>query len=113
MTRWALLFGAIVTEVAATLSLKAALDHPAFYVVVATGYVSAFGLLAAVLRAGMALGIAYGIWAASGVAATAVASAVLFGEPLAPLTWLGLVVIVIGVLVVELGSQRARDTEVR
>lgn len=105
--RWWLLAGAVVSEVAATVSLKGALDHPALYVVVVTGYTAAFGFLAGVLRAGMGLGVAYGIWAATGVAATAVMSTLLFDEPFTPVMALGLGVIVIGVLTVELGSQRA------
>lgn len=99
--------GAIVSEVTATLSLKGALDHSALYVVVAVGYTAAFAFLAGVLRAGMGLGVAYGIWAAAGVAATAVMSALLFDEPFTPVMGLGLGVIILGVLAVELGSQSA------
>jgi small multidrug resistance pump len=47
--------------------LKAALDNPVFFVVVVAGYAASFGFLAAVLRKGLGLGVAYGIWAASGV----------------------------------------------
>lgn len=47
-----------------------------------TGYVGAFVLLSATLRTGMALGVAYGIWAAAGVALTAVLGRILFKEAL-------------------------------
>lgn len=67
MTTWLLLAAAILCEVAATLSLKGALDRPALYVVVVAGYMASFTLLAAVLRRGMGLGVAYGIWSACGV----------------------------------------------
>lgn len=107
MTAWFLLAAAITVEVTASLSLKAALDAPAFYVVVVAGYVASFVLLGLVLRAGMPLGVAYGIWGAVGVAATAVLAAVLFGEPLTPVMFGGLGLIIAGVLCVELGSQRA------
>ena len=63
MIAWLLLLGAILAEVTATLSLRGALDQPALYAVVVLGYASSFGLLALVLRRGMALGVAYGIWA--------------------------------------------------
>ena len=109
MKKWMLLAGAIATEVTASLSLKAALDHPAFYAVVVVGYIAAFVFLSFVLREGLALGVAYGIWGALGVALTAVLSAVVFGEPLTIVMGLGLVLIIFGVLVVELGSQRAHD----
>jgi small multidrug resistance pump len=72
MTTWLLLACAIASEVTASLSLKGALDRPALYVVVVIGYVVSFVLLAVVLRRGMALGVAYGVWGALGVASTAV-----------------------------------------
>ena len=99
-----LLFGAIVTEVTATLSLRASQDHAAWLVVVVAGYVTAFALLTLVLRAGMPVGVAYGIWGALGTAATAVLAAVLFGDPF---TWpivSGIGLIIAGVLLVEIGS---------
>lgn len=51
----------------------------------------------------MALGVAYGIWAA-GVALTAVASRALFGEPLAKVMGASMCLIAVGVLCIELGS---------
>jgi small multidrug resistance pump len=105
--RWLLLGGAILTEVTAALALQAAVDAPGWYALVVAGYLAAFGFLTRVLKAGMAVGVAYGIWGASGVALTAVGATVLFGQPLTGLMILGLVLIVAGVLLVELGSQRA------
>lgn len=105
--QWTALGLAIVVEVAATLSLKAALEAPAWYVVVVLGYASAFALLAWCLRLGMPIGVAYGVWGAIGVAATAVLAAVFFGEPLTPLMGFGIVLISGGVLLVESGSSKA------
>jgi small multidrug resistance pump len=99
-----LLSGAIASEVAATLALRASQDHMMWLVLVVAGYLGAFALLTAVLRAGMAVGVAYGIWGASGTAATAVLAAALFGDPF---TWpiaAGIGLIIAGVLLVELGS---------
>lgn len=110
MTTWLLLAAAILSEVTATLSLRGALDHPALYLVVVAGYALTFALLAQVLRRGMGLGVAYGIWGASGVVLTAGASALLFGEALTVLKVSGILLIAAGVVVVELGSQRARRT---
>jgi small multidrug resistance pump len=107
VTKWLLLTAAILCEVTATLSLKGALDHPALYVVVAVGYLASFTLLALVLRKGMALGVAYGVWAALGVATTAVMASLIFDEALTALMGFGIVLIMAGVLTVELGSQRA------
>ena len=105
MIAWLLLLGAILAEVTATLSLRGALDQPALYAVVVLGYASSFGLLALVLRRGMALG------AACGVVLTAVLSAVLFGEVFTALKTTGIVLIAAGVAVVELGAQRARRAQ--
>ncbi len=107
MTTWLLLLGAIASEVTGSLALKGALDLPWLYVVVAVGYVASFVLLSAVLRRGMPLGVAYGIWGALGVASTAVMSALLFDETITPVMGLGMVLVIVGVLVVELGSHVA------
>lgn len=105
--RWLLLGGAIALEVTASLSLKAALEAPTLYVVVVLGYAGAFAGLGGALRAGMPLGVAYGIWGATGVALTAALSTALFGEPFTPLMGAGIALIIGGVLLVELGSQAA------
>jgi small multidrug resistance pump len=112
VNRWLLLLGAITTEVTATLSLKGALDHAALYAVVVVGYTASFLFLAAVLATGMPLGVAYGIWGAFGVAATAVLSAVIFDETLTGVMILGMGLVIVGVLVVELGSHVATKQEI-
>ena len=109
MTKWLLLAAAILSEVTASLSLKGALDHRALYLVVAIGYVASFVLLSYVLRHGMALGVAYGIWGALGVALTAVMSTLLYDEVFTGLMAVGIALVVAGVLAVELGAHRARD----
>lgn len=108
---WLLLAGAIGSEVTSSLSLKAAIDRPGWYAVVVVGFLAAFTFLALALREGMALGVAYGIWGALGVALTAVLGAVLFGEPLTALMGAGIVLIMGGVVTIELGSQRAAARE--
>jgi small multidrug resistance pump len=98
---------AICLEVGATLSLKVAIARGARWLAVALlGYVGAFAALASVLAQGAPLGIVYGIWAACGVAATAVASRWLFNERLSPLSVTGIGLIAVGVLVIELGATR-------
>jgi len=57
----------------------------------------------------MPVGVAYGIWAAIGVVLTAVMGTVLFGELLGPVQIVGIGAIVVGVLLVELGSHK-RET---
>jgi small multidrug resistance pump len=110
---WLLLAGAIVSEVTASLSLKAAMENPVLYVVVGAGFIIAFVFLGAVLKAGMALGVAYGVWGALGVVLTAVFGAVLYGEPLTALMGVGIALIIAGVVTIEMGAERAaaRETE--
>ena len=109
MTKWFLLLGAILTEVTGSLSLKAALDTPILYVPVIIGFVAAFLLLTAVLRRGMAVGVAYGVWAALGVVLTSVLSALIYGEPFTAVMAVGIAFIMAGVLLVEIGSQAAHQ----
>ncbi|BBY76927.1 DMT family transporter [Mycolicibacterium parafortuitum] len=105
MIGYLLLVAAIVSEVAGTLALRvAARGGVSFYAVVVVGYMLAFTLLWGTLRHGIPLGVAYGIWAAAGVALTAVMSRVLFGEPLTRTMLGGIALIAVGVLLVELGA---------
>ena len=71
---------------------------------VAIGYLAAFAFLSHTLSAGMGLGVAYGIWAASGVALTAILSKLLFDEPFTWIMAAGIALVVGGVLLVELGA---------
>ena len=85
------LIAAIISEVTATLSLRMA-------------YLAAFAFLTLALDAGLTIGVAYGIWTACGVALTAIASRILFREPLTKLMIVGIGLIAAGVLLIELGA---------
>ncbi len=108
MRKWLLLSATIVSEVTGSLALSAAQQQPAWYALTIAGYVGSFWLLGLVLRAGMPLGVAYGIWSACGVALTALGGAVLFADPLTRTMLAGMALIVVGVLLVQVGSERAR-----
>ena len=102
---WLFLAGAIIAEVSGTLALRmAALGGRGWFAVVGVGYVLAFTLLALALGAGMALGVAYGIWAAAGVALTALLGRLLFGEPFTWVMGVGVALIMGGVLLIEVGA---------
>jgi small multidrug resistance pump len=110
MRKWALLSGAILTEVTGTLSLRAFQDQRLWLILVVAGYVASFFLLTRVLRAGVPVGVAYGIWGASGTAITAVMASLIFDDPF---TWpivAGIGLIIVGVLMVELGSRPAVES---
>ncbi|MBM2616160.1 QacE family quaternary ammonium compound efflux SMR transporter [Actinoplanes sp. LDG1-06] len=111
--RWAALAAAILSEVSASLALRAAVDHPAWYTLVVAGYSLSFVFVSIVLRLGMPIGVAYGIWAALGVALTALAAAALFDDPLTWVMGLGFTAIIGGVLLIELGSHPHRPGPAR
>ena len=106
MTVWALLLAAIVLEVTGTLSLRASegFEKWVWTIPVAIGYVASFALLAMVLKRGMPVGVAYGVWAGIGVAATAVLGRFLFQDPFTWVMAAGIVLIAAGVWLLESGA---------
>jgi small multidrug resistance pump len=100
------LLGAIAAEVVATLSLRASdgFSQKWLVLVLVVGYVTAFVLLSQSLERGVPLGLAYGIWAAVGIAAVAILSIPLFGESITAIQGFGLALIILGVLALELGT---------
>jgi len=110
MRKWALLSGAILTEVTGTLALRAFQDQRLWLILVVAGYVASFFLLTRVLRAGVPVGVAYGIWGASGTAITAVSASLIFGDPFTWPIMVGIGLIIAGVLLVEFGSRPAVES---
>lgn len=102
---WLLLAAAILLEVAATLSLRASegLKRKRWIAPVAIFYIAAFALFTGALAQGMPAGIAYGIWAACGVALTASGARAFLKEPLTRRMAWGIGLVAVGVLVIELG----------
>ncbi|GHD05582.1 cation transporter [Zhihengliuella salsuginis] len=105
---WVFLAAAVVLEVGGTMSLRAA-THASrwWYLGVGLCYAGAFVLLTLALANSMPLGVAYGVWAASGVALTAVLSRLIFKEPLTLMMTVGIVMICGGVLLIEQGAVHA------
>jgi small multidrug resistance pump len=104
---WLYLAGAIAGEVVATSMLRAASEpgaHWTWWIGVVSGYLSAFGLLYASMSSGMPLSIAYAIWAGLGVAATAMVAWLIFHEQQSLWSLAGIAVVVVGVVMIELGS---------
>lgn len=98
---------AIVSEVAATVSLRLSegLSRPVPSIVVVAGYVAAFLLLSRALVAGIPLGVAYGIWAAAGVALVALIGWAFLGDGLTLVQIGGIALVIGGVLALELGAE--------
>ncbi|MFB7501626.1 DMT family transporter [Streptomyces sp. NPDC056161] len=100
-----LLSGAIAAEVAATTAMKYSdgFSKPGPALLTALGYVVSFVLLARTLKT-LSIGTAYAIWSGVGTATMAVLGLLLFGEGLNALKIAGLVLIVGGVVVLNLGG---------
>ncbi len=109
--QWGALGAAILIEVCGTLLLKPAVDRPALLLLTLLCYGLAIALLTVSLRAGMTIGVAYGMWAAIGVVATALLASWLFDESLTPVKGIGFLVIAIGVILVEFGARRTSSSE--
>ena len=100
------LMTAIAGELAGTMSLRMASSsgRKRWWIGVVAGYVVAFSMLSVTLAQGVPLGVAYGIWSAAGVAITAVLSRIFFKEPLTWVMSIGIILIVGGVLLIEVGG---------
>ncbi|MEU4016552.1 SMR family transporter [Microbacterium sp. NPDC028030] len=103
---WLLLALAIASEVTATLSLRASegLRRKRWLPVIAIGYLAAFTLLGTILALGMPVGVAYGVWAAAGVALTAVLGRVIFKDHFSLMMAIGVALIAAGVAMIEFGG---------
>lgn len=106
MVAYLLLALAIVAEVAGTVSLKLSEGFSKLgpSLVVVAGYAVAFAALSLVLKKGMPVGVAYAIWAAAGVAAVALIGALFLDEHINLTMVGGLVLVIGGVVMIELGS---------
>ncbi|POM24587.1 Quaternary ammonium compound-resistance protein SugE [Actinomadura rubteroloni] len=103
---WLLLAGAILCEVTATVSLRLSdgFARPLPSVIVVVGYLASFACLSLVLKAGMPVGVVYGIWSACGVALVALIGAVFLGETLTWIQIAGVALVIGGVVALEAGA---------
>ncbi|MFK0155688.1 DMT family transporter [Streptomyces sp. NPDC090493] len=99
------LAGAIAAEVAATTAMKYADGFSRLWPSLLTtlGYLVSFLLLAQTLKT-LSIGTAYAIWSGVGTAAIAVLGLLLFGETLTLVKVAGIVLIIGGVVVLNLGG---------
>lgn len=103
---WLTLAVGIALEVLSTLGLRASdgFRKRVWIAPVVIGYVASFAFISWTLSLGMPVGIAYGVWSASGVALVALLGKALFGEPLTPVMAGGIALIIAGVLTIELSG---------
>lgn len=106
--QWIYLAIAIVSEVVATSALKAAEGFTRLVpsVLVVVGYALAFYFLSLTLRT-IPLGVAYAIWAGVGVALVALVGWVVYHQSLDIAAFIGIALIVSGVIVLNIFSKTA------
>ncbi len=101
---------AIVTEVVATTFLKFTSGEDAkwwAWLIVAAGYIVSFVALSQSLSRGVPLGVAYAIWSAVGVVLIVLISWLFFSESLTWVQLAGIVLVIGGVGLLELGGRHA------
>ncbi|PBC77260.1 small multidrug resistance pump [Streptomyces sp. TLI_235] len=94
---------AIASEVCATSLLKLTDGFSRLWpsIGVALGYVLSFLLLGRALKH-IPVSVAYAVWSGAGTAAVAAIGATFFAEPLGRLQWLGIALVIAGVIVINL-----------
>lgn len=99
---WVALALTVGVEVFATMSVKASdgLTEPVPSACALVGFTLTTLLLAKVVQV-VPTSVAYTVWTGSGSAAVAVLGVVLFGDHLTPVAWLGIALVVVGVVVLQ------------
>ena len=101
---WILLIIAILAEVTATLSLRAAGNGSTLaLVVVVAGYVGSLALLAVVVKH-LEVSVAYAVWAGAGTALVALFGVMMLGEPATAIKVASLSLIIVGVVGLNLSG---------
>lgn len=104
---WVWLAVAIVTEVAATMSLRHSQGFTQLLpsIAVVCGYSAAFYALSQALVSGMPVATAYAIWCGVGISIIAVLGAILFDERPTAVQVVGLVIVTVGIVTLQLGAK--------
>ena len=98
----------IITEITATLALQASAQFTklGFSAIVVVGYAASFYFMALTLKV-MPVGIVYAIWSGVGIALIAGIGSVIFDQKLDLPAYLGIALILIGIVVIQLFSKTA------
>ncbi len=105
---WLLLGASVVSEVAGTIALKHSNGFTRLFpaVLAASCYVLAVWLMSIAMKQ-LEMGLTYAVWAASGIAVTAIVGIVVYGEPATTFTLAGLGLVVGGVVLLALSAKYA------
>lgn len=109
MLPYLLLAAAIVTEVIGTTALKVSDGFTKLWpsLICVVGYVASFAMLGIGLSKGLSMSVGYAVWAGVGTSLIAILGIFLFKETIAPWGFVGLGLIVAGVVLLELNSGHA------
>lgn len=107
---WAFLAVAIGSEILATVLLDRTdqFTRPGWSILVVAGYVTSFACLAQALRT-LPVSLAYALWSGIGTAVVAMIGVLFLGEDLSVAKVVGLVLIVAGVVILNLGGAHSPD----
>ncbi|MBE9477237.1 MAG: multidrug efflux SMR transporter [Proteobacteria bacterium] len=99
---------AIITEITATLALQASAQFTklGFSAIVVVGYAASFYFMALTLKV-MPVGIVYAIWSGVGIALIAGIGSVIFEQKLDLPAFLGITLILSGIVVIQMFSKTA------
>ncbi len=109
MYYWVLMLIAIVSEVIGTLAMKYSIDgaHKLGLSVMYIMLVISYGSLAIAVKR-IPLAVAYGAWESLGLVLISLFSVLLFSEPLNFTKILGITAIVIGIVLLEAGTEESK-----
>jgi small multidrug resistance pump len=107
LAAWLLVAASVIAEVVGTVALKYSDGFSKLLPsgTAATCYALAIWLMAVAMRR-LDMGITYAVWAASGIAITAMVGVAFFGEHVSTVKALGLVCVVGGVVMLNIRGQR-------
>lgn len=105
---WLVLVVAIACEIFATSCLKATAGFTRLWPIagVAAGYAGAFVLLSQTMKS-LPVGIIYAVWSGLGTIGIALIGLVFFRESLPPLAWVGIFIVIAGVVMLNLAAPHA------
>lgn len=103
---WLLLGVSVVSELAGTMALKHSNGFTRLFPAMLAGacYVLAVWLMSIAMKQ-LEMGLTYAVWAASGIAVTAMIGMVVYGEPATAFRLVGLGLVVGGVVLLAIGGK--------
>lgn len=110
MLYWLFLLGAILFEVVGTNSLRFAAGSYSGYLVMYVLLGCSYFLLAKAVRK-IPLGLAYALWEALGITLIALVSSWLFNEQLSLAQWLGILLMLGGIVLLKQGTATCTRTQ--